>query len=67
MVPVKGFDVVIRCRVLLDHLLQQTCEKIANCLFGPLFIVTVDAHCRNVVVLEECLEMVYDDRTSVNV
>ena len=63
---VKTFDIVVGYRVILDQLFQQTCDEIENRLFGLLFVIAVDVHYRNIAILEERLEMIYDYRPSMN-
>jgi hypothetical protein len=61
MILVECFDGSVSRGVILRELLQDTCDKVGNSLAGLLFVVAVDARYRNVLVVEVCLEMVYDD------
>jgi len=58
---VQGFDIVGNLALILDDLFEQTCNKVRNFLLDLFFIVAIDACYGNIIVLEDCLEMVYHD------
>ena len=66
MVLVYPFDIVGNRTPIVDDLFQQACDEAGNRLLGLFFVVTVNARYRNLVVFEDCLEMVYYDRSGVH-
>jgi len=56
---IKRFDIIGSTIAILDYLFQQTCNEIGNRLLDLFFIVAIDTRYRNVVALEDFLEVVY--------
>jgi hypothetical protein len=61
MMHVKGFDDFVSHGVILNKLLQETCDEVENRLSRPFFVVAVNVRHRNILVFERCLKMVYND------
>jgi len=66
VIDVERFGTVVDHRVILDQLFQETCDKVGNRLPRLFFVVAVNVHYCYILILECCLEVVYNDRSSGN-
>jgi hypothetical protein len=66
VILVKRFDIFVNHIVILDQLLQYAGYEIENRLPRLVLVVAVNAGYGYVLTLKEGLEMVYDDRSGVD-